>query len=237
MKKREVKVCLSPDLFHLYSDRKSLVVVVDILRATSAICIAIENNAKGVVPVSSVEEALDYKDKDNYLLAAERNGKKVRGFKYGNSPLEYYNMDMSNKTLVLTTTNGTKTINIAKRDHDTIIGSFANITSLIKFLKLSTKNIIFLCCGWRGSVNIEDTIFCGAVCDALLRSPKFCTYDDSVLIARNLFSSNNLLKIISKSSHSFRLSDSKISKDVKFALKQDLTNKIPFVKGNFIQAL
>ena len=237
MKKREVKVCLSPDLFHLYSDRKSLVVVVDILRATSAICIAIENNAKGVVPVSSVEEALDYKDKDNYILAAERNGKKVRGFKYGNSPLEYYNMDMSNKTLVLTTTNGTKTINIAKRDHDTIIGSFANISSLIKFLKLSTKNIIFLCCGWRGSVNIEDTIFCGAVCDALLRSPKFCTYDDSVLIARNLFSNNHLLKIISKSSHSFRLSDSKVSEDVKFALKQDLTNKIPFVKGNFIQAL
>ncbi len=237
MKKREIKVCLTPDLFHLYSDRKSLVVVVDILRATSAICIAIENNAKRVVPVSSVEEALDYKDRENHLLAAERNGKKVRGFKYGNSPLEYYNMDMSGKTLVLTTTNGTKTINIAKRDHDTIIGSFANMTALIKFLKLSTKNIILLCSGWRGSVNIEDTIFCGAVSDALLKSPKFCTHDDSVLIARNLFLSNNLLKIISKSSHSFRLSDNKISKDVKFALKQNLTKKIPFVKGSCIQAL
>tara|TARA_B100001750_G_C15474464_1_gene581687 strand:+ start:459 stop:1169 length:711 start_codon:yes stop_codon:yes gene_type:complete len=235
--KREIKVCLSPELFHLYSDRKSLVVVVDILRATSAICIAFQNNVKGVVPVSSVEEALEYKGKKDYILGAERNGKKVKGFKYGNSPLEYNNMDMSNKILVLTTTNGTKTINLAKRDHETIIGSFLNISTLINFLKNSNKNIIFLCCGWRGSVNIEDTLFCGAICNSLLSSPKFYTHDDSALISRNLFLSNDLFKIVSKSSHAFRLSDSKISQDVKFALTYDLSNKIPIVLKKIIDVL
>lgn len=236
--KREIKVCLSPDLFHLYSDRKSLVVIVDILRATSAICIAVQNNVKGVIPVSSVEEALEYKGKKNYILAAERNGKIVKGFKYGNSPLQYKKIDMSGKTLVLTTTNGTKTINLSKQDHETIIGSFLNMGALIDFLKRSNKDVILLCCGWRGVVNMEDTLFCGAISNSLLLSRKFYTHDDSVLISRQLFlhNKNKLLKTIYKSSHAFRLLDNRMSEDIKFSLKYNLSNKIPVVTRNIIKS-
>ena len=112
-----IKVCLSPSLFPIYSDRKSVVVVVDVLRATSAICTALDLGVKSIMPVSTIEDALDYKGNDEYIIAAERNGKIVRGFDLGNSPTEYSNHNLEGKKMVLTTTNGTKAINIAKQDH------------------------------------------------------------------------------------------------------------------------
>ena len=128
--KRQIRVCLTPALFPLYADRKSIVVVVDILRATSAMCTAFNYGIDRIIPVSTVEEALDYRDVDDVILAAERNGKQVRGFDFGNSPLQYQKNDVKGKTLVMTTTNGTKAINIAKRDHQVVIGSFLNIDAL-----------------------------------------------------------------------------------------------------------
>lgn len=92
-----IKVCLSPSLFPIYSDRKSIVVVVDILRATSAICTALDLGVKSIIPVSTIEDALDLKDCDNHILAAERNGKVVRGFDIGNSPTDYLNKDFQDK--------------------------------------------------------------------------------------------------------------------------------------------
>ena len=132
-----IKVCLSPSLFPIYSDRKSIVVVVDILRATSAICTALDLGVKSIIPVSTIEDALDLKDCDNHILAAERNGKVVRGFDIGNSPTDYLNKDFQDKKMVLTTTNGTRAINIAKRDHQVVIGSFLNIDALTGYEKLT----------------------------------------------------------------------------------------------------
>ena len=116
MKKRSIKVCMSPKLFSLYADKKSIVVVVDVLRATSSMCIAFEKGVKKMIPVSTVEEALEYRNTDeNYILAAERNGKPVKSFDFGDSPQVYLDMDVRGKTVVMTTTNGTKSINIAKK--------------------------------------------------------------------------------------------------------------------------
>ena len=99
--KRQIKVCLTPALFPLYADRKSIVVVVDVLRATSAMCTAFHYGIKSIIPVSELEEALDYREDENHILAAERNGKQVRGFDFGNSPLQYEENDVKNKILVM----------------------------------------------------------------------------------------------------------------------------------------
>ena len=113
MKKRNIQVCMTPKLFSLYADKKSIVVVVDVLRATSSMCIAFEKGVKRMIPVSTVEEALEYRNSDeDYILAAERNGKPVKSFDFGNSPQVYLDMDVKGRTVVMTTTNGTKAINI-----------------------------------------------------------------------------------------------------------------------------
>ena len=144
-KRREIKVCLTPDLFPIYTDRKSIVVVVDVLRATSAMCTAFHHGINKIIPVSTVEDALDYRDAKDHILAAERNGKMVRGFDFGNSPLQYQNTDVKGKTLVMTTTNGTKAINIAKEDHQVVVGSPIRF---IEFVVLRSPHLMLpnFCC-------------------------------------------------------------------------------------------
>ncbi len=134
MNKRKVEVVLSPLLFDLFDAKNANVVVVDVLRATSAICAAFENGVDQIVPVRDVYDALEYKSQ-GWLAAAERNGNVVPGFDFGNSPHAFMQENLKGKGIVLTTTNGTKTIDIAKKkSKDVFIGSFVNLTALADLL-------------------------------------------------------------------------------------------------------
>ena len=110
---KTIEVCLTPALLQLYSIENSIVVVIDILRATSSITYGINNGAEAIIPVSNVEDCLAYADK-GFLLAAERNGEVVVGYNFGNSPFSYTAEKVSGKTVVLTTTNGTKALRMAQ---------------------------------------------------------------------------------------------------------------------------
>ena len=177
MAKRNIQVCMTPELFSLYADKKSIVVVIDVLRATSSMCIAFEKGVEKLIPVSTVEEALEYRNGDrNYILAAERNGKPVKSFDFGNSPQVYLDMDVKGRSVVMTTTNGTKCINIAKKDHDVVVGSFLNLDAIAKWLIKQDRDVILFCAGWKGRFNLEDTLFAGALVDLLIASN---LYDNS----------------------------------------------------------
>lgn len=236
-KKNKIEVCLTPALFNLYSDRKSVVVVVDVLRATSAMCVAIEKGVEKIIPVSTVEEALDYKGKENHILAAERNGKIVSGFDYGNSPLTYLNQDVKGKTLVVTTTNGTKAINIAKVDHMVVIGSFLNISSLTTYLTELNKDIIILCAGWKNDFCLEDTLFAGALVNKLEQTNNFVSTSDSCSMANLIYKSakDDMFVFLENSQHRKRLSDLNIIDDVIFCLKTDKTSLIPIIVEDQIE--
>ena len=104
-----VEVCFSPEQYSLYGNNFDIVVVIDVLRATSVICTAFHYGVKKIIPISSIEEASIYLKK-GFHVAAERKGEIVNGFKLGNSPLTYMNGDLEGQTLVITTTNGTKAI-------------------------------------------------------------------------------------------------------------------------------
>ena len=233
-KKRQIKVCLSPALFDLYSDRKSLIVVVDILRATSAMCAAFHNGVKTITPVSTVEEALEYKSKRDYIIAAERNGKKVSGFDYGNSPIQYVKSNIKDKNLVMTTTNGTRAINIAKKDHQVVIGSFLNITALVKWLNKQNKDVIILCAGWKDDFCLEDSLFAGILSQKLLDTKLFTCFNDSAYAAIELYinSKDDIFDFLSNSQHRKRLEHLNIISDIKFCLKNDLTDIIPVLKDD-----
>ena len=110
-KKKNILVCFTPIQFKQLVINDAIVVVVDILRATSVISTAFKNGIKEVIPVQKLEDAIKYKDKDNHIVAAERNTNIIEGFDFGNSPFHYINRNIQGKTLVLTTTNGTKAIN------------------------------------------------------------------------------------------------------------------------------
>src|ERR1043165_294377 len=104
---------LSPALVHLYDLSNSVTVIIDVLRATSTIATALFNGAKCVIPVDSVTRCIELGRQIEGITAGERDGKIAEGLEYGNSPFEYGRAFIAGKTLVLTTTNGTRLLNIA----------------------------------------------------------------------------------------------------------------------------
>ena len=234
---KKIEVCLTPALIDLYDIEQSIVVVIDILRATSSITYGIENGAKAIIPVSLVEECLAYKEK-GYLLAAERNGEVVEGYDFGNSPFSYTKEKVGGKTIVLTTTNGTKALHLAsKRAHQVVIGSFLNLDSLCDYLASQAKNVLLLCAGWKDQFNLEDTLFAGAVVSKLRKN--FEHFDDSSVAAEDLYvlAKDDLRKYLHKSSHSHRLAQLNIEEDVVFCLQLNVCTAIPVLEGERLVAL
>ena len=231
-KKKNISVCFTADQFDKFSDGKSTVVVVDILRATSVISTAFMHGVKEVIPVQSLEEALFYKGEKDYIVAAERNAKPIDGFDYGNSPFHYINGDVEGKILVLTTTNGTKAINNAK-DHKVITASYINIDSIVQYLIEDDNDVIILCSGWKGVFNLEDPIFAGTLSNLLLDSNKFSSVCDSLFASIELMKNagDNLFEYLSNSSHRRRLKSLNMEKDTRYCLSPpEKSDIIPILK-------
>jgi len=225
-------VCLSPALIPLYNVEDYIVVIVDIFRATSSICYGIENGAEAIIPVSLVEECAAYREKGlDYLLAAERDGKVVEGFDFGNSPFSYTKEKVAGKTIVLTTTNGTHALHLSRAAKKIVIGSFLNLNSLSNWLKTQNENILLVCAGWKNNFNLEDTLFAGAVVEQL-KAGDFKP-DDAAIAANDLYQlgKHDLNEYLKKTSHSERLKKLGIEKDIEFCLQMDLTTAIPVLEG------
>lgn len=228
---KKLEVCLTPALLPLYPIRESIVVVIDVLRATSSMCYAFENGAKSIIPVDSIEACRAYEGQ-GYLLAAERNGEVVEGFDFGNSPFSYTAEKVAGKTVVLTTTNGTKAIELSKEAHQIVIGSFLNLSVLCDWLKEQDRDVLLLCAGWKDRFNLEDTLFAGAVMHQLKNY--FGYYCDAAIAAEDLYltAKEDLRGYLRKSSHAQRMADLNIEADVQFCLQKDQCKTIPVLAGN-----
>ena len=225
---RNINVCLVSDLFENYPlSENTIVVVVDLLRATTVISTAFNFGVKEIIPVSSLEIAKRYIDKQDYIVAAERNAMPIEGFDYGNSPFQYMNKEILDKSLVLTTTNGTKAINIAS-EYEVITSCFINIDAVEELLLKSKKDILILCSGWKGVFNLEDTIFSGCLANKFISSKKFNVNCDSTLAALNLYNlaKNDYFSFLSNSAHRKRLKSLNIEKDTEFCLNPDFKSNI-----------
>lgn len=234
---KSIEVCLTPALLDLYAIEDSIVVVIDVLRATSSIVYGIDNGATAIIPVANVEDCLNYSDK-GFLLAAERDGKVVEGYDFGNSPFSYTNEKVGGRTVVLTTTNGTKALHMArKRAHQVVMGSFLNLQALCNWLKNQDKSVLLLCAGWKDKFNLEDTLFAGAVVAELRK--EFTHFDDSSVAAEDLYNlaKDDLRGYLHKSSHSHRLAELNIEEDVRFCLQLNLCQAIPVMEGDALISL
>ena len=229
--KLKIEVCLTPALLPLHKLENSVVVVIDIFRATTSICYGIENGANAIIPVSQVEECAAYHGTD-HLLAAERDGEVVEGFDFGNSPFAYTPEKVAGKTVVLTTTNGTHAIQLSRNAKRVVIGSFLNLSALSQWLKEENENVILVCAGWKNNFNLEDTIFAGAVVNQL-KDDKY-VLDDASIAAEDLYllAKDDLGAFLPKSSHSERLKKLGIEEDIAFCLKIDITSAIPILDGD-----
>lgn len=230
-----IDVCLSPDLMHLYDVEGSTVIVVDILRASSCITTAIAHGVKSIKPFASLEECQRMKEK-GYIIAGERNGEKVGGFDLGNSPFEYMDKKLRNQKIAFTTTNGTQAIASANGAERIVIGAFLNLSALVEYMRSRPAKALIICSGWKGNVNLEDTIFAGAMVDQLQGTYK--PDGDSPLIALDLYHREkaNLKEFLRNSSHVQRLEKLNIREDITFCLTPDQFNVVPVLKDGEIVA-
>ena len=225
-----VEVCLTPDLVKTYGVENKIIVVVDILRATSVMVTALAHGVKSITPVATVEECKVLKEK-GYLAAAERDGKTVEGFDFGNSPFTYMDKSFSGKKLAVTTTNGTLAITRSVNAEAVVIGAFLNISTVAQYLKKQEHDVMILCAGWKGMVNLEDTIFAGALVDLL--SDSFNTENDSAIAALALYkmAKDDMMGFLKNSSHAKRLKGLSIIKDIEYCLRRDECNILPVLKS------
>ncbi|MFC2085553.1 2-phosphosulfolactate phosphatase, partial [Bacteroidota bacterium] len=154
-------VLLSPlNVEELYFTNKTTVVI-DILRATSVIIKAFDSSAKEIIPVGSVDFAMKISGNRQSLLCGERNTKMIEGFDLGNSPLEYSPQNVSGKSIILFTSNGSKAIVKAKFSENLFVCSFNNLSAVAEHLVKLNENVEILCAGSNGMFCIEDTVCAG----------------------------------------------------------------------------
>lgn len=224
--------CLSPALLQLYNARSAVVVIIDVLRATSTICTALHNGAKYIIPVDNVPRCIEWGKQIECVTAGERDGQIAEGLEHGNSPYEYARDFIAGKTLVLTTTNGTRLLYMAieKGAAQIITGSFPNLSAVCQYLVAQQQNVILACAAWKDKINIEDTLFAGAVIERV--KEHFQIDCDASQIAASLYgeAKGDLLGFMQqkRASHYHRLSGYGLEKDIQYCLTEDLANVLPF---------
>lgn len=219
---------LSPSLLELYDISDSIVVIIDVLRATSTIGTALYNGAKEIIPVDSVAECIKLGKELNVITAGERDGQIAEGLQYGNTPFQYTPEFIKGKTLVLTTTNGTKLLHmaLAANAKGIITGSFCNISAVCDYLSSQNKNVVLACSAWKNRVNIEDTLFAGSVINRI--KSNFQENCDASQIAESLFlqAKGDLFGFMKEknASHYHRLMGFGLEEDIRYCLTNDKAN-------------
>ena len=233
---------LSPALLHLYDVSTSIVVIIDVLRATSTIATALFNGAKYIIPVDSVAECIRIGKQVDGITAGERDGRIAEGLIHGNSPFEYPRTFIKDKKLILTTTNGTKLLHMAleKKARAIITGSFSNLSAVCNFLKEQKKNIILGCAAWKDRVNLEDTLFAGAVIEHLQDNVEINC--DSSMMALQIYrdAKRDLYGFMKEknASHYLRLKGYGLEKDIRYCLQTDTANVLCIYKnGKLVNGL
>jgi 2-phosphosulfolactate phosphatase len=234
--KPSLHTILSPALLDLYNVKDTSVVVIDVLRATSTIATALYNGASSVVPVDDIAKCISLGESLCGITAGERDGKIAEGLQYGNSPFEYPNGFINGKTLVLTTTNGTKLLHmaLARGAGHIITGSFPNFSAVCNYLVKKNQPVLLACSAWKDRVNIEDTLFAGAVISEIRNN--FSINCDSTGIAESLYDAakDDLFEFLKMkhATHYQRLTNFGLEKDLRYCLTKDVANVLPFYEND-----
>ena len=233
---RKLFTCLSPALIDLYDLSNSVVVIIDVLRATSTIATALHNGAAAVIPVASVPRCIEIGEEVGGITAGERDGKVAEGLTYGNSPFEYPRAFIENKLLVLTTTNGTKLLHMAldRGAPEIITGSFPNLSAVCEHLIDSGRDVLLGCSAWKDRVNLEDTLFAGAVINRI--KDHFAIHCDASKMAESMYveAGEDRFGFMERrgATHYHRLMNYGLERDIRYCLTADVANVLPVFRGD-----
>lgn len=228
--KSRLEVCASPALIQAYDVSHSMAVIIDVLRATSTICTALFNGAEKIIPVASVEDCIRIGHDISAITAGERDGHIAEGLQHGNSPFEYPREFIKGKTIVLTTTNGTRLLNMVAHAAGIVTGSFPNLSAVCDYLTSVNMPVILCCAAWKDRINLEDMLFAGAVVNKIKKH--FDVNCDTALIAEKLYleAKDDLFTAMKSASHFQRLARYGLEKDIRYCLTADVAPSLPVLE-------
>jgi 2-phosphosulfolactate phosphatase len=236
--KKNLEICFSPALYDLYHNPESVVVVVDILRATSAICTAFMNGARHIIPVGTREEARILKER-GHLVAAERDGLVLDFADFGNSPYNFTPERVRKHDIVYSTTNGTSAIHKAAGAYAVVIGSYLNLSALSVWLVAQKRDVVILCAGWKNKFSLEDALFSGALSHKLIQSGEYSTICDSVNASLDLWEAArpDIYSYILKTAQKQRLAQNGLDDVIEFCHTPDQSNIVPLLEGERLRGI
>ena len=231
-----IEVCFSPALFgYKITEHDFIVVIIDVLRATTSFCAAFDNGAESIIPLAKVEEARNYKQK-GYLVAGERDGSKIDFADFGNSPIEFKSPLVRGSTIAYTTTNGTQAIEMAKVSNAVALAAFSNLSAIAGWIVNQHKNVVILCSGWKNTFCSEDAICAGALILELMKTGCYRMNSDASFAAYDLWNvaKIDLLGYIQKASHYQRLGKLGLTEQLPYCFELNTSEAIPFWNGEAI---
>lgn len=233
-----MKINLMPRVEDIISEdiKGSSVIVIDMLRATSVIVTALNNGAKCVIPALTTEDARSIKQKhDNAVLGGERKGIRIEGFDGGNSPLEYTREFIEGKTLIITTSNGTRAIKGCSGAKEIFIGSMLNGRLAAIRASESACDVSIVCSGTLGRFSLDDFLCAGYIIEELLKN-KCYGMSDIAFLARYTFAENrdNIGRFIKNAAHYRYLAGIGAEEDAKYCCSMDIIDIVPEYKDGII---
>lgn len=220
-----------------FKDR--IVVVIDVLRATSVMVTALNNGCNKIIPVKEIEEAIDIasKDRNKYLLGGERGGIKIDKFDFSNSPLDYIEDIVKGKSLIMTTTNGTRAIKNSEEAEKIFIGALINGRVVAEKLAKLNKDVTFVNAGTDGEFSMDDFITSGYIINCLRDIMKnHCTLTDIAKTSEYVYINNpSIISFVKDALHYKRMKDLRYNEDLRYCLSKDLINIVPEYKDGEIK--
>lgn len=248
-----VEVLFTPTEFRALRERdlsQTVCVVFDVLRATSCIVTALANGAEAIIPVSEIAEALAIRhQRPEILLAGERNGLRIGAdlsggveFDLGNSPREYTPERVRDRTIVSTTTNGTRALRACSGARQVIVGSFLNLSAAVRaVLKESPPHLLLVCAGTGEGAALEDVLAAGAFCERMIREGRdLAELLDSARVAWQTHQAcvSDLMTAISHAANGRRLlACAALREDVGCCLQVDRFDLVPRVRDGKRQTM
>ncbi len=235
---KTIEVCFTPDLYDSrHTEGHHVAIVIDVLRATTAMCAAIYHGVKGIIPVADIQDLKRLKE-NGYIIASEREGIKVDFADFGNSPFTFIENDLKGRVIAYSTTNGTVAIEkIAEHNAPIYIGAYTNISKLCETIINLNQSVVIVCSGWKGKFSLEDAVIAGAYCERFLESENYTQACDSSTAALHLWNlaKPNLLKYIDKCIHRHRLQKLGLDDVLEYCFTADKTPVAPIYFDGIIQ--
>jgi 2-phosphosulfolactate phosphatase len=234
----KVDIIISADDIKESKIKDKIVVVVDMFRATSVIVTALNNGCKEVIPYLTIEETLEAASKleiHNYILGGERRAVKIDSFNLSNSPLEYTKDIVKNKTVLITTTNGTRALTEAVSAKRIFIGAMINAKAIAKKLTDINESVVIINAGTNGNFSMDDYICSGYIIDQMLSYNKDLDLTDIARTAKIIYEENiNIISYVKQATHYSTMKSLKLDNDIQYCIKKSVIDMVPEYKDKKI---